>query len=221
MDKKFVNICNSLENKKFQSSSDALKNSKDTNIDTAFMILGISQGLRDMGFINAPIGWTTTPDMGVISTRSSLSGMKDAILVVNPKVITEEKMNAIMKKYDDTRDKPQLEFEEEMGKLLGYFQPVTRENYKLSNNKISGSHKMILEVVDKSGGTIRSIISEFGPQTISLDKKIIDPIISSFKKWDTLAQKVNKQFFISVNIGIDSINRLKYERNAYKKRNKN
>jgi hypothetical protein len=108
-----------------------------------------------------------------------------------------------------------------MGKLLGYFQPVTRENYNLMNNKISGSHKMILELVDKSGGTIRSIISEFGPQTMSLNKKLVDPIISSFQQWNTLAQKVNKRFFVSVNISIDSINRVRYEREAYRNRNKN
>lgn len=181
MEKRFLLILNSFSDHKFRTVTTALADASVNDISTAFDILAISQGIRDVGFVFGPgKDWVATEDMGVLSITPTRMRAK---LVVNANKVSDETMRNIMRRYETDNG-----YIAEFGKLLGYIQPSTLQN----SHKLDTRCEIRLVLPGK-----RNVPSQYGPQMLEMKPSNIRKIKEITEKFEVLAQTLHKEFFVT------------------------
>ena len=198
MDAKFVLIMESLTGKRFDSADAALElpTSKATqsktkaNVDTAFNILAVSEGLRNMAFIGGvPKSWVPHPDWGLISVRYN------GTWVAREAAINRATLTRLTSMFRATRENLDVRVEREVGKQLGYIQPQPRF--------VDGFVYVHLNLPNDNG----RIKSEFGPQSVRITKTLITSLHRMQTDLNALAQAVHPKFEVHVTLVLTSTHR--------------
>lgn len=194
MDKKFVKLANSLSGAKYRSISMALAELSEETIKATFNILAISEGLRPMAIADAPRNWVPYAGLNVVVAHSTIL---PSSFVGNAKHFTQDSLNALMKRYDDSRSEMKLgvfhPVDAEVGKALGYFQArAGKQDYDAYVNSRL--------IVPKGRDGFRIMEAEVGPQKIKLSGATIKRVREMSKTWLAFAHSIHPHFVIEFSI---------------------
>lgn len=194
MDKKFVKLAASLNGAKYRSISTALTESSEETIKAAFNILAVSEGLRPMAIADLPRTWVPYAGLDVVVAHSTTM---PSAFVGNTKKFTQASLDALMKRYDDSRSEMKLDVfhpvDVEVGKALGYFQArAGKQNYDAT----VGSQL----IVPKGRDGFRIMEAEVGPQKIKLSDGTIRRVREMSQRWSAFAKSIHPYFVIEFSV---------------------
>ncbi len=194
MDKKFVKLANSISGQKYRSASAALAQMSEDDIKSVFNILAISEGLRPMGIIDVPRTWTPYTGLDVVVSHSTVL---PSSFVGHTGTFTQAKLDALMKRYDDSRSEMKLgvfhPVDVEVGKALGYFQArAGKQDYDaVVNTQL---------VVPQGRNGYRIMEAEVGPQKIKLSDGTIRRVREMSGRWSAFAKSIHPYLVIEFSI---------------------
>lgn len=205
MDAKFTRIYNSLAGTHFRSAQGALRQHADPVVDRraqrdadlAFNILAVSEGLRDAALMpGVPPTWAPADEWGLhvvpVIFRKGQSSV--AVFVARSAAMTQEQVEGLVGRYvvKPTRRHDILDVEREMGRRLGYLQPMP-------TGVTDGTVTVYLGLPGD-----RRLASEFGPQTLRVTRDIAGPVQRMQRTLHALAQSVDKGMSVDVDLEFSS-----------------
>jgi hypothetical protein len=194
MDKKFVKLAASLSGAKYRSISTALTEASEDTIKAAFNILAVSEGLRSMAITDVPRNWTPYTGLDVVVSHSTVI---PSSFVGHTGTFTQAKLDALMKRYDDSRSEMKLGIfhpvDVEVGKALGYFQArAGKQDYDATV-----SSQLI---VPKGRNGFQMMEAEVGPQKIKLSVATVRRVREMSGRWSDFAKSIHPYFVIEFSI---------------------
>jgi hypothetical protein len=204
MTSKFVAIYNTLYNTRFRTAAailtkratePSLARRMDGRIDVAFNVLAISEGLRDAGLMGEsewaiPTSWQPAEEWQLVVEP----WRPGTAFVASSRSMTAAQAAALVAGYTGNDRK----VNEEMGRRFGYFQPIP--------DAADGTVSMRLHLPNVPFDTKRdkmyTILSEFGPQSVTTASIQITALRALQQKWQALAGRVHPDLEVFVSLDL-------------------
>ncbi len=147
-----------------------------------------------MAIADAPRNWVPYVGLNVVVAYSTVL---PSTFVGNTKHFTQDSINALMKRYDDSRSEMKLgvfhPVDAEVGKALGYFQArAGKQDYD--------AHVNSQLIVPKGRNGFRIMEAEVGPQKIKLSGATIRRVREMSRRWSEFAKSIHPYFVIEFSI---------------------
>lgn len=164
------------------------------NVNYAFNMLGVSEGLRSAGLFSVPKKRPMTAEQQAAWGLYMYEIDSEIAFVVQAAKMTSAQLQELGSKYVSTRGRPDPAIERRVGKLLGYLAPQPE--------KVKGAVQLWL-VLPNGGQNDRRIVSEFGPQSLpGITPAIMSKLQRMQEEWSALAKRVHPEFEVELQINM-------------------